>query len=123
MTTKIVVYKPKIGKFRLEVKLDKDTVWLSQQQIAGLFESDRSVITKHVQNIFKSGELNKKSNVQKMHIPFSDKPVLFYNLDVIISVGYRVNSRRATQFRIWATKDHRLKTKDKRLKTEDDERL
>jgi len=77
-----------------------------------LFDRDRSVITKHLRNIFKSGELKEKSNVQKMHIADSDKPVTYYNLDVIISLGYRVNSKRGKQFRIWATqvlKDHLLK--------------
>jgi len=99
----IAIYSTKDGKTRLEVSLSKDTVWLSQQQIAQLFATERSVITKHITNIFFSRELREKSNVQKMHIPHSDKSVKFYNLDVIISVGYRVNSIRGTQFRIWAT--------------------
>ena len=81
-----------------------ETLWLNQRQIAELFTTDRSVITKHLRNIFASGELDEKSNVQKMHIPFSDKPIKLYNLDIVISLGYRVNSQRATQFRIWATK-------------------
>ncbi len=99
----IVIYKA--GKdIRLEVKLEKETVWLTQAQIAELFGSERSVITRHFKNIFDSGELDEKSNVQKMHIANSDKPVGFYSLDAIISVGYRVNSRHATQFRIWATR-------------------
>jgi len=83
--------------------LREETIWLAQTQIALLFASERSVITKHLKNIFKSGELEEKSNVQFLHIANSDKPVKFYNLDVIISVGYRVNSKRATEFRIWAT--------------------
>jgi len=87
----------------LEVKLMRDTVWLTQKQMSELFDTERSVITKHVKNIFNSNELDEKSNVQKMHIANSDKLVVFYNLDVIISVGYRVNSKRGTQFRIWAT--------------------
>ncbi|PKN69618.1 MAG: cytochrome C biogenesis protein CycH [Deltaproteobacteria bacterium HGW-Deltaproteobacteria-12] len=94
----IVLYKNKI-----EVRLVEDTVWLTQKQMADLFDTERSVITKHLKNIFNSNELNEKSNVQKMHIANSDKPVAFYNLDIIISVGYRVNSLRGTQFRIWAT--------------------
>jgi death-on-curing family protein len=101
---KIVIYKAKSGNVRLDVKLEKETVWLTQKQLAGLFSTERSVITKHLNNIFQTGELDEKSNVQKMHIPFSDKPVKLYNLDVILSVGYRVNSKRATQFRIWATR-------------------
>src|SRR4030043_2121177 len=90
-------------KNSLEVRLDKETVWLTQKQMGELFDIERSVITKHLRNIFAPNELEEKRNVQKMHIPFSDKPVSFYNLDVIISVGYRVNSKRGTQFRIWAT--------------------
>jgi prophage maintenance system killer protein len=69
-----------------------------------LFDTERSVITKHLNNIFSSGELDKESNVQKMHIPGSDKPVAFHTLDAVLSVGYRVNSKRGTQFRIWATR-------------------
>ncbi len=72
--------------------------------MAELFQRDRSVITKHIKNIFAEGELDEKSNVQILHIANSDKPVTFYTLDVIISVGYRVKSLRGTQFRIWATK-------------------
>jgi prophage maintenance system killer protein len=108
----IVIYRTKDGKAALEVNLSEETLWLNQGQVSILFDRDRSVITKHLSNIFKSGELDKKSNVQKMHIAGSDKPVVYYNLDVIISVGYRVNSKRGTQFRIWATqvlKDHILK--------------
>lgn len=100
----VVIYRAKSGNIRLDVKLENDTVWLTQKQIANLFLTERSVITKHLNNIFQTSELNEKRNVQKMHVPFSDKPVKLYNLDVIISVGYRVNSTRATQFRIWATK-------------------
>jgi len=79
-----------------------ETVWLTQAQMAELFQRDRSVITKHIQNVFQEGEVEEKSNVQNMHIPNSDKPVSLYSLDVIISVGYRVKSLRGTQFRIWA---------------------
>ncbi len=99
----IAIYRTKDKKIRLEVQLEHETVWLTQADVARLFATDRSVITKHISNIFKSHELNEKSNVQKMHIAHSDKPVKLYSLDVIISVGYRVNSTRATQFRIWAT--------------------
>jgi hypothetical protein len=94
----VIVYKNKV-----EVRLNRETVWLSQKLMAELFDTERSVITKHIHNIFETKELSKKSNVQKMHIANSDKPVKFYNLDVVISVGYRVNSKRGTQFRIWAT--------------------
>lgn len=99
----IAIYQTKDKKIQLEVRLEQETVWLTQMDIARLFRTERSVITKHISNIFKSRELEKERNVQKMHIPFSDKPAMRYNLDVIISVGYRVNSARATQFRIWAT--------------------
>lgn len=108
----VVLYQTPEGKVTLEVRLEQDTIWLTQKQMALLLDTERSVITKHLRNIFASGELDEKSNVQKMHIPGSDKPVAFYNLDAIISVGYRVNSKRGTQFRIWATqvlRDHILK--------------
>ncbi len=77
--------------------LKDETLWLTQKTIGELFGKERSVITKHLRNIFASGELDEKCNVQKMHIGHSDKPVKIYNLDVIISVGYRVNSKRATR--------------------------
>lgn len=99
----IVIYQTKDKKIQLEINLEQETVWLSQEQIAKLFKTERSVITKHLGNIFRFNELDEKRNVQFLHIPFSDKPVKFYNLDVIISIGYRVNSARATQFRMWAT--------------------
>ncbi len=98
----IVLYQPD-DKISIEVKLGDDTVWLSQQQMSELFQKDRTVITRHINNIFIEGELEEKSNVQNLHFPFSDKPVKVYNLDVIISVGYRVKSQRGTQFRRWAT--------------------
>jgi hypothetical protein len=99
----IIIYCTAGGTAGLEVKLQDETIWLNQTQMAELFGRDRTVITKHLHNIFENKELDEKSNVQKMHIPFSDKPVIYYNLDIIISVGYRVNSKRGTQFRIWAT--------------------
>src|SRR5690606_9548161 len=77
-------------------------VWLTQAQMVELFERDVSVISRHINNIFKEGELDRKSNLHFLQIPFSDKPVILYSLDVIISVGYRVKSKRGTQFRIWA---------------------
>jgi prophage maintenance system killer protein len=99
----IVIYRDRKGEAGLDVRLEGDTLWLTQAQIGLLFEKERSVITKHLRNVFRSGELEEKSNVQKMHFANSDKPVLLYNLDVILCVGYRVNSKRGTQFRIWAT--------------------
>ena len=108
----IVLYTTKDGRAAVDVRLEQETIWLPQKDIAILFDTERSVITKHFRNIFASGELEEESNVQKMHIPGSDKPVAFYNLDAILSVGYRVNSRRGTEFRIWATsvlREHVLK--------------
>ena len=105
-------YRAPDGTVSLDVRLDRDSIWLNQKQMAELFATERSVITKHLRNVFASGELDEKSNVQKMHILGSDKPVVFYNLDVAISIGYHVNSKRGTQFRIWATRvlhEHILK--------------
>lgn len=99
-----IIFKPEGENITVEVKLDKETVWLTQEQMSLLFDRERSVITKHINNIFKEGELDRKSNVQNLHIPNSDKPVMFFSLDVIISVGYRVKSQKGTQFRIWANK-------------------
>lgn len=99
----MLIYTTADGLAKIETKFDGDTVWLSKAQMAQLFERDRSVISKHIKNVFEEGELSPKGNVQIMHIANSDKPVEFYNLDVIISVGYRVKSQRGVQFRIWAT--------------------
>ncbi|MEQ8908900.1 MAG: virulence RhuM family protein [Vicingaceae bacterium] len=99
-----ILYTTPEGEVKLNVLLENETIWLSQEQMSQLFERERSVITKHIGNVFSEGELEEKSNVQNLHISGSDKPVKFYNLDVIISVGYRVKSQRGTQFRIWATK-------------------
>ncbi len=103
MVNEIIIYQTADNQTVIEVQFDGSTVWLMQSQMAELFDRERTVITKHINNLFKEGELDEKSNVQKMHIANSDKPVVFYNLDVIISVGYRVNSKRGTQFRQWAT--------------------
>ena len=97
---------------KLEVNMKDETVWLTQQQMSELFEKDRTVITRHINNIFKEGELEEKSNVHFLHIANSDKPVKVYNLDVIISVGYRVKSQNGILFRRWANKilkDYMLK--------------
>ena len=98
----IEIFQTGDGRINLEVQLRDETVWLSQAQLVVLFGRDQSVISRHVRNIFKEGELVRESNMQKMHIAGSDKPVVFYNLDVIISVGYRVKSQRGVQFRQWA---------------------
>ncbi len=100
----VVIFQAEDGTTQLEVQLEQDTVWLNQAQLVDLFQRDQSVLSRHIRNVFKEGELEEKSNMQKMHIANSDKPVVFYNLDVIISVGYRVKSQRGTQFRQWATR-------------------
>lgn len=112
MKNSIEIYKGKDNQTQIEVKFENESVWLTQAQLTQLFERDRTVITKHINNVFKEQELDEKSNVQKMHIANSDKPVAYYSLDVIISVGYRVKSHRGTQFRQWATqrlKDYLVK--------------
>lgn len=101
--TEILIYQSDDGLIKIETHLKNETVWLTQAQMSELFQRERSVITKHVNNVFKEGELDEKSNVQILHISGSDRPVSFYNLDVIISVGYRVKSIQGTRFRQWAT--------------------
>jgi len=102
-TSTILIYQTEDGKTKIETRLENETVWLTQEQMAQLFGRDRTVITKHLRNIFSENELDEKSNVQNLHIANSDKPVKYYNLDVIISVGYRVKSLQGTKFRQWAT--------------------
>jgi hypothetical protein len=92
----IVVYQPD-EITRLEVRVDEDTVWLTQSQMAELFGRDRSVITKHIRNIFVDQELDEKTNVHFLHIANSDKPIKIFSLDVIISVGYRIKSVQGTR--------------------------
>lgn len=98
----LVLFETKDNTIKLEVPVEGETVWLTQSQMTELFNVNRTVVTRHVNNVFKEGELDKESNVQKMHIANSDKPVQFYSLDVIISVGYRVKSKRGVEFRKWA---------------------
>jgi len=98
----VIIYNN--GEIDLKVSVENDTVWLTQKDIALLFEKERSVITKHIKNIFKDKEVDEKSNVQILHISNSDKPVKFYSLDIVLAVGYRTNSAKAIQFRKWATK-------------------
>lgn len=103
MNNSIEIYHSQDGSVQLNVKLENETVWLSANQMAMLFDRDAKTIRKHINNVFADGELAKESNTQKMRVANSDKPVPFYNLDVIISVGYRVKSRQGVQFRQWAT--------------------
>ena len=103
----IIIYQTPQNEIELKVRLEKETVWLTQLQIALLFGTKRPAITKHLNNIFKSKELDKNSVCSILEHTAADGKTYktqFYNLDAIISVGYRVNSNRATQFRIWATK-------------------
>jgi hypothetical protein len=102
--SEIIIYKSADGLTKIDVRMERETLWLTQAQMAQLFGRDRSVITKHIRNIFNEGELDEKSNVQNLHIPNSDKPVALYSLDVILAVGYRVKSPSGTQFRQWATR-------------------
>lgn len=103
MNNKLVLFNSQDGSVTIDVTLDNDTVWLNQKQIESLFERDQSVISRHIKNIFNE-ELDEKSNMHFLHIANSDRPVAFYNLDVIISVGYRVKSQRGIEFRRWANK-------------------
>jgi len=103
----IVIFQEEEGKIELVVKLERETLWLTQKQIAVLFDTQRPAITKHLGNIFKSRELKENSVCSILEHTAEDGKVYktkFYNLDAVLSVGYRVNSIRATQFRIWATK-------------------
>ena len=117
----MLIYQTEDGLIKIDVSFENDTVWLSKNQMAELFQRDRSVISKHIKNVFDEGELSPESNVQNLHIANSDKPVDFYSLDVIISVGYRVKSQRGVQFRIWAT--NILKEYIKKGFAMDDDRL
>ena len=99
----IVLFETKDKEIRLSVPIENETVWLSQTQMVELFDRDQSVISRHINNSFDE-EVDKESNMHFLHIANSDKPVAFYSLDVIISVGYRVKSRRGIEFRRWANK-------------------
>lgn len=103
MNNSIEIYRSQDGSVQLSVKLENETVWLSANQMAMLFDRDAKTIRKHINNVFADGELTKESNTHFLRVANSDKPVPFYNLDVIISVGYRVKSQQGVQFRRWAT--------------------
>lgn len=100
----VLLYEASDGQVRVDVRLDRETVWLTQAQMVDLFGRDQSVVSRHLRNVFAEGELPAEGNMQKMHIASADKPTTLYSLDVIISVGYRVKSRRGAQFRQWATR-------------------
>ena len=117
----ILIYQNTEGKIKIDVRLEEETVWLTQEQMAALFGKSRTTITEHIQNVFKEGELNEevvcrnfRLTTQHGAIPGKTQEISVnhYNLDVIISVGYRVKSHQGTQFRIWATqrlKDYIIK--------------
>lgn len=98
----IVIFETEDKQVKLPVAVDNETVWLTQAQMVELFQRDVSVISRHIRNVFKEDEVEEKSNLHFLQIPNSDKPVAFYSLDVIISVGYRVKSKRGVEFRRWA---------------------
>ena len=100
--SEIVIYED--GNIELPVSFEEENFWLTQADLVKLYEKDQSVISRHINKIFQDQEVDKKSNMQKMHIANSDKPVNFYSLDVVLAVGYRTNSAKAIKFRRWATK-------------------
>lgn len=121
-TSQIIIYQAKDGQTKLDVRLEDETVWLTQEQMADLYGKSKSTINEHIKNVYEEKELEKKSTMRKFGISeFSTKPTNFYNLDVIISVGYRVKSVQGTQFRIWATQ--RIKEYIVKGFALDDERL
>ena len=102
LNDKIIIYQSEDGKTQLDVKLEGETVWLSTRQMAELFNKEESNIRRHVNNVFKEAELKRENNVHFLHVNGVKKPVPYYTLDVIISVGYRVHSQRGVRFRQWA---------------------
>nr|HPH21151.1 RhuM family protein [Haliscomenobacter sp.] len=104
MESQIIIYQTEDGNTRIETRLENETVWLTIDQMAELFQKSRSTINEHILNIYEEFELEKQTSMRKIGISdFSTKPTNFYNLDVIISVGYRVKSHQGTKFRQWAT--------------------
>jgi prophage maintenance system killer protein len=101
---KIIIYQTEDGQTQIDVRLENETVWLNVEQMSLLFYREESNVRRHIINVFKEGELERENNVHFLHVNGVKKPVPFYNLDVIISVGYRVKSKRGTAFRIWARK-------------------
>lgn len=112
MQNPIEIYQTQDGQAQVEVRFESETVWLSQAQMVQLFGRDVSVISRHIRNALEEGEINEKSNLQKMQIASADRPVTFYDLETIISVGYRIKSPQGVAFRRWATarlKDYLVK--------------
>jgi hypothetical protein len=110
MKNEIIIYQSNDLSEKLEVRIEEDTIWLTQAQIVALFDSSKANISEHIKHIFQTGELNKKATVRKFRTVQKEgsrtvsRDLIHYNLDMIISIGYRVNSIRGTQFRIWANK-------------------
>lgn len=104
LNDKIVIYRTADGQTSIDVKLEDETVWLSANQMANLFDRDEKTIRKHINNVFSEGELEKENDTHFLRVDGVKQPVAFYSLDVIISIGYRVKSQRGTQFRIWANR-------------------
>lgn len=106
----VALFEAPDGQIRLDVRLDRETVWLSLNQMADLFDIDKSVISRHLRNIFAAGELDRSATVAKNATAQKEgerevvREIEYFDLDAILSAGYRVNSRRGTQFRIWATR-------------------
>ena len=127
MDSEIIIYQSEDGLTKVEVRLDNENVWLSQTQMTELYQTSKQNISLHLKNIFKESELDEKSTVKEYLTVQQEgersvqRPIQYYNLDVIISVGYRVNSHRGTQFRVWATQ--RLKEYLIKGFTMDDARL
>lgn len=127
MNNPIEIYQTPDGQIHVEVRFGQETVWLSQAQMVKLFGRDQSVISRHINNAVDEGEISEKSNMQKMHIASADRPVTFYDLETVISVGYRIKSQQGVAFRRWATgrlKDYLLKgyaLNQKRLQQNADE--
>ena len=112
MNNPIEIYQTADGQTQVEVRFEQETVWLSQAQMVVLFGRDQSVISRHIRQAVHEGEISEKSNMQKMHIAFADRLVTFYDLETVISVGYRIKSQQGVAFRRWATarlKDYLLK--------------
>lgn len=103
-TSPIIIYQTEDGQMQIDVRMENETVWLSANQMATLFDRDEKTIRKHINNVFTDGELSKENNTHFLRVVGVNQSVAFYTLDVIISVGYRVKSKRGTQFRIWANK-------------------
>ena len=115
MNSEIIIYKNPDGKIKIDVRLEDETVWLTQDQMATLFSKAKSTINEHIKNIYEEHELLETTTMKKFgNSEFQQKAPFYYNLDIIISIGYRVKSPQGTQFRIWATQ--RLKEIEEDIK-------